>query len=44
MFGDAVAADLSWPAHQSRGVEYLSDFMVLGSRTEKSSDLVQMRP
>ena len=23
--GDAVAADLSWPARQSRGVKYLSD-------------------
>ena len=32
MFGDAVAADLSWPAHQSRGVKYLSDSTVLGSR------------
>ena len=30
--GDAVAAALSWPARQSRGVKYLSDFMVLGSR------------
>ena len=28
----AVAADLSWPARQSRGVKYLSDSTVLGSR------------
>ena len=31
MLGDAVAAVLSWPARQSRGVKYLSDSTVLGS-------------